>query len=86
MYETRYMIVYQNEDGSLSPGEFLHHHQWCAVDNIPKNEGREIVCIARVEVFDVKHNDPKITPALLREMWADEVAERKQEWRERNAK
>lgn len=85
MYETRYMIVYRNDDGSYSGGEFLHHNQWCAVDNIPLNEHRDIVCIANVPVFDLKHNDPTISPAELREMWADDIVRERAKWREEMA-
>jgi hypothetical protein len=85
MYETRYMIVYRNDDGSYSGGEFLHHNQWCAVDNIPLGEGRDIVCIGRVQVYDLKHNDPVMTPAELREMWAAEIATEKAKWNAQRA-
>lgn len=80
MYQTRYAIVYKNEDGSFSTGKYLHRHQWCAVDNIPLDEVRPIVCIAQVPVFDVKHNDPVITPAELRRWWADEIVTEKAKW------
>ncbi len=45
-----YVVVYENEDGTLSPSDTIYSTPECAVDSIPVFEGRRCHGVSAVDV------------------------------------
>lgn len=47
-FQTGHVVLYRNEDGTFSPGYYVHRERQCAINAIPADESREVLCVAEI--------------------------------------
>lgn len=51
-FQTGYLVIYRNENRTFSPGAFVHRERQCAINAIPDDETRGVLCIAEIHGVD----------------------------------
>jgi hypothetical protein len=51
-FQTGHLVIYRNEDRTFSPGHYIHRERQCAINAIPVDETREVLCVAEIHGVD----------------------------------